>query len=345
MSAVSPTGERVISVGVIGCGHWGPNHVRVFSSLPGSTVTAVADPDVKRLECVRQSHPDARRFTDYRELLDQATDAIVVAAPTRFHYEIARDALDAGRHVLVEKPLCLTALEGEELVRLARQRGVVLMVGQVFLFHNGIAKLKEFLESGEVGTLYYIGSTRTNLGPIRQDVNAVYDLASHDVSIFNWLLGSRPLTVSAVGQAFLQEGIEDIAFISLRYPNDVLARIHASWLDPRKVREITIVGAKKMITWDDLAPLGTVQVFDKGVSREPYYADYGHFQLLAREGDITIPRIHLEEPLKKQARSFLSAIGNGRAELSDGESGVEVVRTIEAIQQSLQARGAPVAVR
>lgn len=340
------TAEREISVGVVGCGHWGPNHVRVFSSLPGSKVAAVADPDVRRLESSRQSHPAACRFTDYRELLAQESlDAIVVATPTRTHYEIARAALEAGKHVLVEKPLCLTAQEGEALVRLARETGVVLMVGQVFLFHNGIVKLKEFLESGEVGKLYYIGSTRTNLGPIRQDVNAVYDLASHDVSIFNWLLNSRPLMVSAVGQAFLQDGIEDIAFISLRYPDDVLARIHASWLDPKKVREITIVGARKMITWDDLAPLGTVQVFDKSVFRDPYYADYGHFQLLAREGDITIPRIQLEEPLKRQARHFLSAIENGRADLSDGESGVEVVRTVEAIQQSLKAHGAPVAVR
>ena len=340
------TEERDISVGVIGCGHWGPNHIRVFSALTGSTVTAVADPDERRLEAVGESHPAVRRVTDYRELLNQESlNAVVVATPTRMHYGIAKAALEARKHVLVEKPLCLTTLEGEELVRLARQNGVVLMVGQVFLFHNGIAKLKEFLEAGEAGTLYYIGSTRTNLGPIRQDVNAVYDLASHDVSIFNWLLGSRPLTVSAVGEAFLQEGIEDIAFISLRYPNDVLARIHASWLDPKKVREITIVGARKMITWDDLAPLGTVQVFDKSVVRDTYYADYGHFQLLAREGDITIPRVQLEEPLRKQARHFLSAIKRGRAELSDGESGVEVVRTIEAIQRSIKARGAPVEVK
>ena len=341
-----PSDERDISVGVIGCGHWGPNHVRVFSSLPGSTVTAVADPDVRRLESLRQSHPAMRRLTDYRDLLNEKSlDAVIVATPTRTHYEIAGQALEAKKHVLVEKPLCMTTVEGEALVRLARRNGVVLMVGQVFLFHNGIAKLKEFLDGGEAGKLYYIGSTRTNLGPIRQDVNAVYDLASHDVSIFNWLLGSRPLMVSAVGEAFLQDGIEDIAFISLRYPNDVLARIHASWLDPKKVREITIVGATKMITWDDLSPLGAVQVFDKGVVRDTYYADYGHFQLLAREGDITIPRIPLEEPLKKQGRYFLSAIRNGRAELSDGESGVEVVRTLEAIQESLKARGAPVAVQ
>jgi predicted dehydrogenase len=338
--------DEGIFVGVIGCGHWGPNHIRVFSSLAACKVVAIADPDAKRLESVGHLYPHVRLLNDYRELLEQESlNVIVVATPTRTHYKIAKEALEAGKHVLVEKPLCLTAEEGKELVHLARQNGVVLMVGQVFLFHNGILKLKEFLELGEVGKVYYIGSTRTNLGPIRQDVNAVYDLASHDISIFNFLLGSRPIAVSAVGEAFLQKGIEDIAFISLRYPNDVLARIHASWLDPRKVREITIVGDKKMITWDDLATLGTVQVYDKSVIRDTYYDDYGHFQLLAREGDITIPRIQLEEPLKNQARYFLNAIKKGKADVSDGESGLEVVRTVEAIQRSLKLQGAAVTVQ
>jgi predicted dehydrogenase len=334
-----------VRVGVIGCGHWGPNHIRVFSSMQGAKVLVVADPDTNRLESVGQMYPDVLLLKDYHDLLKQDLDVIVVATPTRTHYTIAKEVIESGRHVLVEKPLCRTAAEGEELVQAARERRVVMMVGQVFLFHNGILKLKEFLEFGDLGKIYYIGSTRTNLGPIRQDVNAVYDLASHDISIFNFLLGVRPDEVSAVGEAFLQKGIEDIAFVSLRYPNDVLARVHASWLDPRKVREITIVGDKKMVTWDDLATLGTVQVFDKGVVREAYYEDYGHFQLLAREGDITIPRIKFEEPLKNQARYFLSAIQKGKAEVSDGISGLDVVRTLEAIQQSLKERGMPVKVQ
>lgn len=341
----SPKNQDV-HVGVIGCGHWGPNHIRVFSTLSGSRVVAVADHDANRLGSVGQLYPQVRLVNDYHELLEHVPlDAVVVATPTRTHYKIAKEALEHGKHVLVEKPLCLTVIEGEELVKLARQYGGVLMVGQVFLFHNGILKLKEFLEFGDLGKIYYIGSTRTNLGPIRQDVNAVYDLASHDISILNFLLGSCPYEVSAVGEAFLQNGVEDIAFISLRYPNDVLARIHASWLDPRKVREITIVGDKKMVTWDDLATLGTVQVYDKGVVREAYYEDYGHFQLLAREGDIMIPRIKFEEPLKNQARYFLGAIRKGKADVSDGESGLNVIRTIEAIQQSLKGRGVPVKVQ
>ncbi|KAF0243698.1 MAG: putative dehydrogenase-like protein, partial [bacterium] len=199
-------------------------------------------------------------------------------------------------------------------------------------------------EFGDLGKVYCIGSTRTNLGPIRQDVNAVYDLASHDIAIFNFLLGSKPYEVSAVGECFLQKDIEDLAFISMRYPNNVLARIHVSWLDPRKVREITLVGDKKMITWDDLATVGPIQVFDKGVVREPYYDDYGHFHLLAREGDITIPKVRLEEPLKNQARYFLNAIKKGKVEVSDGNSGLDVVKVIAAIQQSLKAHGKPIEV-
>jgi predicted dehydrogenase len=218
------------------------------------------------------------------------------------------------------------------------------MVGQIFLFNNGILKLKEYLNNEEVGQIYYIGAARTNLGPIRQDVNAVYDLASHDIAIFNFLLDAVPLEASAVGQAILQPGIEDLAFISLRYPQQIVARIHVSWLDPRKTREITIVGDKKMLFWDELAAGGPIQIYDKGVVREPYYDDYGQFQLLTREGDITIPRVKLEEPLKNQARDFLASIAQRQVIRSDGNSGLAVVRVLEAIQASLQERGKPMAV-
>jgi predicted dehydrogenase len=337
--------DQDIKIGVIGCGHWGPNHIRTFSSIAGSKVVSAADLDSNRLNNVGKLFPDLKLVRDYQEILaDSAVDALVIATPTRTHYKIAREALEAGKQVLVEKPLCLTAAEGVELVRLAAEHSLILMVGQVFLFNNGILKLKECIQYGDLGKIYCIGSTRTNLGPIRQDVNAVYDLASHDIAIFNFLLGSRPREVSAVGEAFLQKGIEDLAFISMRYSEEVLARIQVSWLDPRKVREITIVGDKKMITWDDLATVGPVQVYDKGVVREPYYEDYGHFHLLAREGDITIPRVKLEEPLKNQARYFINSIKKGSIDVSDGTSGLDVVRVIEAIQQSLKERGAPIKV-
>jgi predicted dehydrogenase len=332
-----------VTFGVIGCGQWGPNYIRNFSSLPGTTVIAAADTSQARLNTLKVQHPTVHFTQQANEILhDESIDAVVISTPTQTHATLTKDALESGKHVLVEKPMCAHAPDGEELIRLARRKHKILMVGHTFLFNNGILKLKELLKYGDLGKIYYVNSTRTNLGPIRADVNAVYDLASHDVSIMNFLFDGLPTEVSAVGQDFLQKGIEDLAFISLRYPDDVLGRIHVSWLDPRKVREITIVGDKKMVTFDDLAIQGPVQIYDKRVVREPFYEDYGHFQLLAREGDITIPRVALEEPLKNQARYFLSCILKGTIEVSDGRQGVQVVRVLEAIQKSLRAGGAAV---
>jgi predicted dehydrogenase len=335
----------MINVGVIGCGQWGPNHIRTFANPPDSQVVAVADLDGNRLKHIARQYPRVATEKHHADLLARGkTDAVVIATPTKTHYQIAKDALQAGKHVLCEKPLCQTAEEGLDLVALARKKGLVLMVGHVFLFNPGVLKLKELLKFNDLGKIYYLASVRTNLGPIRKDVNAVYDLASHDISIFNFLLDSVPMEVSGVGMPFLQKGVEDVAFISLRYPNNVLANIHVSWLDPKKVRQITIVGDRKMAQWDDLATMGPVMVFDKGVVRESYYGDYGEFQLLAREGDAVIPRVKLEEPLRVQARYFLSCVEKGSIELSDGKSGVDVVKTIAAITKSMSTGGRPVEV-
>ncbi len=338
--------QSVINIAVIGCGHWGPNHIRAFSSFPNVRVVAAADISRPNLERVGKAYPDLALFEDYRRLLAETdAHAVVISTPTSTHHAIVRDALLADKHVLVEKPLCRASEEGEAVVALAAERGRILMVGQVFLFNRGILKLKEYLQFGDLGRVYTMVSTRTNLGPIRKDVNAVYDLASHDIAIFNFLTGSAPIEVSASGAAYLQPGVEDLAFITLRYPSDLLAHVHVSWLNPRKVREITIVGDKKMLVWDDLATVGPICIYDKGVVREPYYEDYGQFQLLAREGDISIPRIQLEEPLKAQARYFLDGLRRGSLTVSDGKSGLEVVRVLEAAQASLSQRGLPVSVK
>jgi predicted dehydrogenase len=297
------------------------------------------------LKQIGRQYPDIRTEQQYIALLERKqTAAIVVATPTKTHYQIAKDALEAGNHVLCEKPLCQTAEEGMELVTLAQKKGLILMVGHVFLFNPGILKLKELLRFNDLGKIYYMAAVRTNLGPIRKDVNAVYDLASHDISIFNFLLDSLPLEVSAVGMSFLQKGVEDVTFISMKYPNDVLANVQVSWLDPKKVRQITVVGDRKMARWDDLAAIGPVMVFDKGVIRQSYYEDYGEFQLLAREGDAVIPRVKMEEPLRVQTRYFLSAIERGSIEVSDGTSGIDVVRVIAAITDSIAQGGHPVQV-
>ena len=334
-----------IRIGVIGCGHWGPNHGRVFSQLRDSRVTTVADPDSKRLAAIAAQFPEIVGVADYKQLLASPdVDAVAICVPTRKHFEIARDALNAGKHVLCEKPLCADVAEAQELEALSKARGLILMTGHVFLFNPGILKLRELITAGAPGRLYYLRALRTNLGPVRQDVNSVYDLASHDISIFNFLLGAEPVSVSAVGAAFLQPGIEDLAFISLKYPNDVVANIQVSWLDPKKLREIVVVGDRQMIVWDDLALAGPVHIYDKGIIREPYYDDFGQFHLLAREGDVTIPRVKPNEPLKVQDQAFLDCVKAGRIDFSDGAFSVGVVRVLVAIAESLKGGGAPVAV-
>lgn len=330
---------------MLGCGHWGPNHVRVFSQLKDSAVTAFADPDPKRLAAVSAQYPDATGFADYRELLTTANvDAVAICVPTRLHFEVAKAALEAGKHVLCEKPLTAEVHEAEVLDRLARERGLILMTGHVFLFNPGILKVRELLTAGAPGRVHYLRALRTNLGPIRRDVNCVYDLASHDIAIFNFLLDAEPVSVSAVGAAFLQPGIEDVAFISMTYPNGIAANIQVSWLDPKKLREIVVVGDRKMIVWDEMAHAGPVSIYDKTVVKEPYYDTFGQFQLLAREGDLTIPRVPPQEPLKVQNQRFLDCIRAGKIDFSDGRFSIGVVKALAAISASLQAGGAPVTV-
>lgn len=338
--------NQTLRVGVIGCGHWGPNHVRVFSQLPGSRVAAVADPDARRTSAIQANHPAVKAYTDHRAMLQQERpDAVVVSTPTRFHLEIVRDALEAGCHVLCEKPLCQTAEEARGLVALAEARGRKLMVGHVFLYNTGIVRLKQYIHEGMPGHVLYLRSTRTNLGPVRADVNSVFDLATHDISIFNYLLDGLPESVSAVGGCFLQRGIEDVAFISLTYPGNRLAHIQVSWLDPKKLREIVVVGDRRMIVWDDLASPGPILIYDKGVDRPPDYQDFGQFQLVMREGDLTIPKVKMEEPLKAQGRAFLESVRSGCSPLSDGAFAVGVQSVLDAIATSLRQGGASVAVR
>jgi predicted dehydrogenase len=336
----------VISLAVIGCGAWGPNHIRVFNALPESRVVAAVDPDAERLALAERLHPALRLEREAGAVLDDpGIDAVVVATPTATHYDLVRRALAAGKHVLAEKPLAQTVAETHELGRLARERERVLLVGHVFLFNAGIVKLKEELDAGAVGEPLFLSAVRTNLGPIRSDVNAAYDLATHDLSIFNWLLGGAPEVASATGASFLQPGVEDVVAVSLKYPGDVFATIQASWLNPKKVRQITVVGRRAMMVWDDLELSTPVGVYDKRAEAEPAYSDYGEFlRISMSDGDVRFPTVELEEPLRTQARSFLAAIRDGD---SDGRAGaeeaVDVARSLEAIARSLRARGAPVA--
>jgi len=285
--------KRAIRIGVVGCGAWGPKHIRVFGSLRQSEVKAAADRDRGRLDRIRELHP-AIRFESDPELLlrDPEIDAVVVATPTATHYELVRRALECGKHVLAEKPLCETSAQGEELVDLADQQGLVLAVGHVFLFNAGIGRLHEALASGEIGDPLSLQAVRTNLGPIRSDVNVAYDLATHDISIFNWLLGMEPEVVSASGAAFLQPGVHDVVSISLKYPGGVFATIQASWLNPKKVRQINVVGTRAMMVWDDLELSNPVAIYDKHAEATQATADYGEFlRVSMSDGDVRLPKV------------------------------------------------------
>jgi predicted dehydrogenase len=338
---------RTWRIGVIGCGAWGPNHVRNFSALPNAEVVGAADLQADRLARVKAIVPGVATFTDASEMMAATRpDAVVISTPTMTHFNVVKQALAAGKHVLCEKPLCLTGDEADLLVKLADEAGLRLMVGHVFMFNPGVLKLKELMRAGELGSrIYYLFARRTNLGPIRQDVNAVLDLASHDVSIYNFLLDAVPTQVSAVGQSFLQPGIQDVAVITLTYPGGIIGSIHVSWLDPRKVREIRVVGDRRMAMWDELATLAPVMVFDKGVTKKPReYSDFGEFQLLTREGDVTVPRVPPEEPLRNQAKAFIEALETPETIRSDGRVGAQVVRVLAAINESMARGGAPISI-
>lgn len=334
----------MLNVAVIGLGRWGPNHVRNFSALPGSNVVAAADLEAKHRDRIRATY-GIETVEDYRTLLDRPdVDAVVVCTPTATHTGIVRDALEAGKHVLCEKPLTHRAADAWELVRLAEAKQRRLMTGHIFLFNPGIEYLEKAVQDGVAGPLYYINAIRTNLGPFRSDVNAAWDLASHDLYIFNHLLKMRPSWVAATGGSYLRNPVEDIVFLTLQYPNGVMGHIHVSWLDPKKVRELTVVGEQKMITWDEFGSPGPVVIHDRSVVRDPVYDTFGEFQLLTKEGDMLIPRIPSQEPMSRQAKYFIEACRNPDMAMDRGSprQAAEVVQILEAASQSLADRGAKV---
>lgn len=336
-----PASDSRLGIGVIGCGHWGPNHVRVFEELDRTRVVACADLSAARLDRIRARFPNVQTTSNYVELLaDERIGAVVIATPTATHAAIVRAALRAGKHILVEKPLCTNTMEAAELNRIAREENRILMVGHVFLFNGGILKLKELIDRGELGRIHYLDAVRTNLGPVRGDVNALYDLGTHDISIFNHLLGTTPVAVSAHGSRISQTGIEDVCFATLQYPKGVLAHLHVSWLNPRKVRTLTAVGSSKMAHWDDIDPQDTLRVYDKGLDEPPFYNSFGEFQYLLRSADVSVPAIQRTEPLVKQAQTFAGWVLDGTPLGPDADAGAAVVSVLEAAMRSMRNGGA-----
>ncbi|HTK28603.1 MAG TPA: Gfo/Idh/MocA family oxidoreductase [Vicinamibacterales bacterium] len=329
-----------IGIGVVGLGHWGPNHVRVFEQMPGTRVVVAADPSPDRRRHVGNLYRDVRLEEDAAEVFRHPeVDAVVIATPARTHFELAKAALERGKHVLLEKPMCTSLRDAAALARVAESSGRALVHGHVFVYNAGIRYLAEGLQRGDFGTPQYLHATRTNLGPIRYDVTVVDDLATHEITIFDYLFGRSPNWVSASGSRLLGTDREDVAFITLEYGDATLAHVHVSWLNPQKVRTITLVGSHRMVVWDDMQPLEPVRVYDKGLKDEPYYDSFGEFQLKLRDGDILVPKINSQEPLKTQAEAFVRRLTDGTPTASESASGVRLVATLEAVRQSLAAGG------
>jgi len=340
-----------IRIGVVGCGYWGINYVRVFGELADSIVTHVCDQRQERLQLAKQRfHPGPigrgcgwKACNSVEEMLDEhKLDAVVVATPATAHYEVTKKCLEHGKHVLVEKPITTSSSEAAELASLAQTQNLILMVGHTFVFNAGVRAIKRYLDSKALGNIYYLHATRTNLGPIRSDVNAIWDLAPHDVSIFDYLLGGEPNWVSAVGGRVLGNCREDVGFITLGYPGGIVGNIHVSWADPNKVREVVVVGSEMRIVFNDMDAQERVRVFNKGVTLIPPETDgVGEFHFRLHDGDIISPWVESSEPLKNQAAHFLTCIREQTAPISDGAFALRVVRVMEAIDHSIQQKGTP----
>jgi predicted dehydrogenase len=335
----------MFKVGVIGCGYWGPNLIRNFTQISRSDVTRVADLNEDRLRHMKGLYPKIVTTTNYREIIsDPDIEIVAVATPVHTHHKFAREAISAKKHVFVEKPIASSSEEAEELIYLSKKNGVKLMVGHTFLFTAAVRKMKEIISSGELGEIYYISSQRLNLGLFQKDINVIWDLAPHDVSIILYLLDQYPQTVSAVGSSHINTTIEDVAVMTLRFSKSMLAFIHTSWLDPDKVRKMTVVGSKKMMVYDDVQPTEKIRIYDKAVQIPKHYDTYAEFHYSYKYGDIVIPKIEGDEPIFTELRHFLDSIINNEEPLSNGESGLEVVKILEAAGKSLKAQNVPVTV-
>jgi len=333
----------MLGVAVVGVGHWGPHLVRNFNDHLSSHTLWVIDQDEKRRKAIGERFPSVSISPDFEDALaDDRVDAVVIATPTSTHYRLVEQALEANKHVLVEKPITNSLAEAISLSKLAEARDRVLMVGHVFLFNPAIRAAKQYIDEGEVGSVKYVSMTRTNLGPVRLDVNAAWDLASHDVSIANYWLGGIPDSVSASGGSWLNPGVHDVVFATLRYPNDVMVNIEASWLNPRKRRLISVVGADRMLTVDDMDLNEPLRLYDKGVvgASSEITDTFAGFRSQVREGEVRIPHVTTGEPLRTECDEFLSRIRGADGSLSNGWAGTEVVAVLEAIDRSIAENGA-----
>lgn len=327
---------KTLKVGIIGYGYWGPNLTRNFFELPSSQLAAIADIKEDRLQRASALYPDVFTTKNYTDFFQMGIDAVVISVPPALHFSIAKDCLEHGLHVLVEKPMTLNSLHAKELIDLAEQKDLTLMVGHTFEYNSAVVALKKYIESGELGDIYYLDAARLNLGLFQRDSNVLWDLAPHDISILLYLLGQPPVSVSAQGMPCVFDGIFDVAYMNLIFPDHIPAYIHVSWLDPCKVRRVTVVGSKKMIVYNDMENEQKLKIYDKGVDSPTYTNGFGEFQCNYRSGDIIIPNIRIAEPLRQECQHFLDCIFNNAKPCSSGTEGLNVVKILEAAEHSMK---------
>jgi predicted dehydrogenase len=333
------------TIGVIGCGYWGPNLLRNFAENEGARLRWMCDLDEKRLAAMGRRYPSAETTRDYKLMLaDPELQAVIIATPVATHYNFAREALTAGKHVLIEKPFTANAREAEELIELAEEKRLILMVDHTFIYTGAVRKIKEMVESHELGDLLYFDSTRINLGLFQHDINVVWDLAPHDLSIMDYIINRRPTALSATGSCHIERGIENIAYVMLKFDDEFIAHFHFNWLSPVKIRRTLIAGSRKMVVYDDIEPTEKIRVYDSGVTtkrssdevdRETAYKTLVSY----RTGDVWVPKLDSTEALRYVCQEFLDAIREGRPPLTDGHAGLRVVRLLEAAQESINQGG------
>jgi predicted dehydrogenase len=331
----------MIDIAVVGAGAWGKNHIRVFSEIPNVRLRYVCDQDASKLRSLQETYPQTKMVENLEPIVqDPEVRGVVVASSALSHYPLSKEILQADKDVLVEKPMALSVRDAEEMIEISERRKRILMVGHLLIYHPVVDRLKEMVISGELGKVYYIYTQRVNLGVIRKDENALLSFAPHDVSVILYLLEEEPVTVTGCGESYIQKGIEDVAFLGLQFSDGKMANIHLSWLDPHKLRKITIVGSKKMVVFDDMEVSEKLKVYDKGV-KNLSYDTYGEY-LSLRFGDITIPSVKMTEPLRAEAEHFVHSIESRKEPKTGGRDGLKVVKILMAAQESLKKKGYPV---
>jgi predicted dehydrogenase len=335
----------MIDIAVVGCGYWGPNLIRNFGALEQARVKMVCDLDSSRLADMKRLYPDVETTSEFDKILDDdQIQAVVIALPTKFHYEAGKRCLSAGKHTFIEKPLASSVAQCEELVNLAKNANLTLMVGHTFIYSSPVRMIKQIIDSGELGELQYINSRRLNLGLFQKDINVTWDLAPHDISIILYILDEMPRRVGCHGKAHVTSGIEDVTHMALNFSNGGFALVHNSWLDPNKVREMTFVGTEKMLVYDDIEPAEKIKIYDKRVQKPPHYETFAEFQYSYHYGDIHVPYIKQVEPLKVECQHFIDCIKTGSKSESCGIEGTKVIQILEAASKSLSNGGGEVSV-